>query len=203
MTLLFFFIIRREHDEKHNFVDQLKTIVPNVKIIFADGLTEGAACTVLLAEPHLAPDIPMLIVNSDQFVEWDCEDYAKHLKKCIENNHHDILCFTKPISENDTKWSYAKLNDRKFVIEVREKEVISEHATVGIYFWSHASDFVKAAHSMINANDRVKGEFYVCPVYNYNVQMGDKTTIYTCRRMWGLGVPDDLNYFLTNYEISL
>ncbi len=105
-----------------------------------------------------------------------------------------ILTFTK---ENDPKWSYAKLDEHGFVCEVREKQPISNIATVGLYYWKRGSDFVKYSLEMIDRNERVNNEFYV---YNYAIQDGKKIITSNCKEMWGLGVPEDLKYFLENYK---
>lgn len=52
---------------------------------------------------------------------------------------------------------------------------------------------------MISNNDRVKNEFYVGPVYNYAIQDNNKIRILDCKRMWGLGVPNDLKKFIQDY----
>ena len=98
------------------------------------------------------------------------------------------------------KWSYAKLDDKGFVSEVAEKIPISEHATVGIYYWRHGADYVKYANQMIKKDIRVNNEFYVCPVFNEAIKDGKKIKIsgIEAEDMWGLGTPEDLNYFLNN-----
>ena len=103
------------------------------------------------------------------------------------------------------KWSYAKTNRDGIVTEVAEKKVISNHATVGIYFWKKGSDYVTYAEKMIKKNIRVKNEFYVCPVFNEAIQDNKKIIIHEIEKegMWGIGTPEDLNYFLKNYNKDL
>jgi hypothetical protein len=92
------------------------------------------------------------------------------------------------------------LDDNGHVTDIREKEVISENATVGFYYWSRGTDFIESAEAMIKADSRVKGEFYVAPIYNFGVnQFQRKYTVSFCKKMWGLGVPVDLVNFLSNY----
>ena len=98
------------------------------------------------------------------------------------------------------KWSYVKVDDHGNVTELREKEVISNIATVGIYFWSKGKDYVKYAEQMIAKNHKVHGEFYVAPAYNEAIQDGKKIKVYNVDKMWGLGTPEDLEYFLTDYS---
>src|SRR4029077_1259275 len=137
-------------------------------------------------------DTPLLIANSDQYVEWDANEFLYVASGDIDGC---ILTF-----DNDhSKWSYAKLGEDGFVKEVREKEVISNHATVGIYYWSKGKDFVRYAKQMITKDKKVKGEFYVCPVYNELIEDGGKVRIYDCHKMYGVGTPDDLVYFMRQY----
>ncbi|NBW58633.1 hypothetical protein EBR43_12830, partial [bacterium] len=96
------------------------------------------------------------------------------------------------------KWSYAKVNDDGFVCEVAEKNPISNIATVGVYYWKRGSDYVKYAEQMINKNIRVNNEFYVCPVFNEAIQDGKKIKVFNIEKMWGLGTPEDLDYYLKN-----
>jgi dTDP-glucose pyrophosphorylase len=93
------------------------------------------------------------------------------------------------------KWSFAKINSEGFVIEVAEKNPISDIATVGYYFWKHGSDFVKFAEEMIEKNIRVNNEYYVCPVFNQAIENGKKIRTFEIPKMWGLGTPEDLNVY--------
>ena len=92
------------------------------------------------------------------------------------------------------KWSFAKLDQDNFVVEVKEKEVISDFATVGIYLFNTGSKFVDSAIDMIVENDRVNNEFYTCPVYNYMIKRGAKIGIFNIKfeQMHGIGTPEDL-----------
>ena len=94
---------------------------------------------------------------------------------------------------------FAKTNGENEVIEVAEKNPISNNATVGIYHWKRGSDFVKYAEQMIKKNIRTNNEFYICPVYNEAIKDGKKIKISPVKEMWGMGTPEELNNFLTHY----
>jgi dTDP-glucose pyrophosphorylase len=190
----FIFIVQREHYEKYNLKSVLNLIAPGCDIVQVDGLTEGAACTTLLAKDLINNDEPLLMANSDQFVEWSSNEclYA-FTADTIDGG---IVTF----ESTHPKWSFAKLGDDGFVSEVAEKNPISNIATVGIYYWSHGSDYVKYAEQMIEKNIRVNNEFYVCPVFNEAIADGKKFRVKNIERMWGIGTPEDLNYFLENYK---
>ena len=101
------------------------------------------------------------------------------------------------------KWSFAKVNESGFVEEVAEKNPISDNATVGYYYWKHGSDFVKYAEQMINKDIRVNNEFYVCPVFNQAIESGLKISAFEAEKMWGLGTPEDLTFFLNSYKYKI
>lgn len=190
----FHLIVRTSH-VKANMIDRLFWDTPsNVSytIHYTDGLTEGAACSVLLAESQIDNDEPLMIINSDQYLEWSPDSFYK----CLLNSEYDgvILTFYQP-DPNDKKWSYAKINNDNIVSEVAEKKWISPYATVGLYGWKRGSDFVKYAKQMMKKNIRVNNEFYVCPVYNEAIQDGKQVRVKLCSGMWGLGVPADLQKF--------
>jgi HAD superfamily hydrolase (TIGR01509 family) len=156
----YIFIVRKEHYEKYSLQYLLNLISPNCKIILVDSLTEGAACTTLLAKEFINNDEPLLMANSDQFVEWNSNECLYAFS--ADGIDAGIVTF----NATHPKWSYAKLGEDGFVSEVAEKKVISDIATVGIYYWSKGSDYVKYAEQMIEKNIRVNNEFYVCPVFN-------------------------------------
>lgn len=187
-------IARKEHLELR--LDDIKAIKSkyNVDFIFLDKLTEGAACTVLAAHRYINNDIPLLLANSDQYIHADVESFISDAK--ARKLDGSILTFVD--TKRDPKWSFAKLDSLNLVTEVKEKSPISEFATVGLYYFSKGSYFIDSAIDMIVANDRVNNEFYVCPVYNYAVSKGLKIGIFNIpyESMFGLGTPEDLDYFL-------
>jgi len=190
------YVVQKEHYEKYNLQYLLNLLTPNCNIVQVDGMTEGAACTTLLAKEFINSDEPLIMTNSDQLILWDSNEtlYA------FNNDNVDGGIVTFPATH--PKWSFAKLGDDGYVCEVAEKKPISNHATAGIYYWKHGSDYVKYAEQMIAKDIRVNNEFYVCPVYNEAIEDGKKIRIKEIGvdDMWGLGTPEDLNYFLENYK---
>ena len=190
----FIFVVQKSHREKYNLDSMLSLICPGCKIVEVDGVTEGAACTVLLAKEFINNDEPLVIANSDQFIEWNSLEFFYKMNE--QNLDAGIVSFraTHP------KWSYAKVDDNGFVTEVAEKNPISDIATVGVYYWKHGKDFVNFAERMISKDIRVNNEFYVCPVFNEALLDGLKIKTFDVPKMWGIGTPEDLNYFLENYK---
>lgn len=187
-------IARREHMEKEK--ELVKQIEKEFNAIFIpiDKLTEGTACTVLYARKYINTEEPLLIANSDQIVDMNIADF---IDDC-ENRNLDGLILTFIDKYQDPKWSFAKLDENNLVTEVKEKVVISEYATVGIYLYLKGKEFVDASIDMIIENDRVNNEFYTCPTYNYAINKGSKIGIYNIEfeQMHGIGTPEDLNIYL-------
>lgn len=189
----FIYVVRKEHYDKYNLKSFLNLITPNCKIIQVDSLTEGAACTTLLAEEYINNDNPLIIANSDQLIEWNSTDF--YYKMIESKSDGGIVTFRS----THPKWSYVKLNEQNNVIEVAEKNPISDIATVGIYYYKNGSEYVKYTKQMIEKNIRVNNEFYVCPVFNEFILDNKRIKTYDVEKMWGLGDPDSLNLYIYNH----
>lgn len=191
------FIVQKEHYEKFNLKHLLSLITDdNCEIVQVDGITEGAACTTLLAEKFINNSAPLVIANSDQYIEWESNEFMWSMAG--DNVDGGIVTF----KSTHPKWSFVKLDDSGFVCEVAEKKAISNIATVGIYYWRRGSDYVKFAHQMIDKDIRTNNEFYVCPVFNEALADAKKIKVYNIEKMWGLGTPEDLEHYLSDFHSS-
>jgi len=188
----FIFICLAEHIEKYDLRRKLAAFSPGCEIVPVAEVTEGAACTVLLAEEFIDNSEPLMIANSDQYVDADINAYLA--------SGRGFDGFIMTMTAHDDKWSFVRLGEGGLVAEVREKEVISSEATVGIYNFARGADFVSGAREMIARNIRVNGEFYVAPVYNTLIGRGRRIAFHNIgalgQGMYGLGVPEDLQAFL-------
>lgn len=189
----FIFICQNQHIEEYELRNKLSSYAENVEIIGIDGITEGQICTVLKARHLLDNDEPLMTANSDQYIDFDINDYLSYM----ESRQLDGLIMT--MKSRDPKWSYAR-SEGGFVVETAEKKVISDDASVGIFNFRRGRDLVKAADQMISDNIRVNGEFYTCPCYNYILSDDKKVGVYGIGEeyngMYGLGIPYDLEFFL-------
>ncbi len=190
----FIFICQNQHIKDYGLEQKLKSYAQNVEIIGIDGITEGQVCTVLKAKELINNDDPLMTANSDQYIDFDINDYLKDM----DDRKLDGLIMT--MKADDPKWSYARTNMDGLVTETAEKKVISTDATVGIFNFRRGKDLVRAAEMMIADNIRVNNEFYTCPCYNYLIQEGHKIGVYGIGEeyngMYGLGIPKDLEFFL-------
>jgi len=166
----------------------------NIEVSYSSGTFEGALIDVLNVRKEIENGDELLIANSDQILDWETKQFITFLDKhsCIDGV---IVTF----NANEGRWSYAKTDGHGVVTEVAEKVVISENATVGLYWFRHGADFVESADSLIHKDIRVGKEFYVCPVFNEMVSnLQKKVVIYPIpsQSMHGLGIPEDYEKYL-------
>jgi len=189
----FTFICQSEHLKAQGLDRVIASAAPGAHLNPIESVTEGAVCTVLLAESIIDTDEPLMIANCDQYVSTAIDDYLG----AMAAGNWDGFIMT--MTADDPKWSFIHMDGRGAIVEVVEKQVVSNEATVGIYNYRKGRDFVRAAKAMISANDRVKGEFYVAPAYNYMIREGARLGYYNVGSertgMYGLGIPEDLEYF--------
>lgn len=187
----YIFLVRRQHIRDYpSLIPTLKSLAESVEIVEVEELTEGAACTALLAKKLIDNNTPLLTANSDQIQDWFARDFLDYSKNVDQDG---IIITFHSDSENN---SYVKLNENNCVVEAREKVVISRWATTGVYYWHNGANFVKAAETMIEKDIRSNGEFYMCPVYNENIAMGQTIKIFHIDNHWPIGTPEELNVYL-------
>lgn len=192
----YIFLVRKEHLEKYaglrNTLDRISN--GKFKIVEVDKLTEGAACTALLAKEHINTDEDILIANSDQIIDYRPENFL------VMKNMTTVDGIIFTFNAVHPKWSFIKVNNLGFVTEVVEKIPISNIATCGIYWYRRGKDFVHSAETMIAKNLRVNNEFYVAPVYNEMIQNEKKIIPFFVQHMHGIGTPEDLNFYMSLYK---
>lgn len=183
-------VLKDHYDSDRSVFDRLKNAVNKLNIVVVDQITQGAAETCLLAKRHIDPESPLMIANCDQIMVWDQKAFENHMVE----QRLDGAMFT--FFKDSPAYSYVEVDDRGIAVRTAEKQVISPHATTGIYVWDKGIDFVWAAERMIAKNLRVNNEFYVCPVYNENIARGDRIGIWAPEQHWPIGTPEDLNIYI-------
>lgn len=191
----FILCVLREHfDSNPDLFRKLGTIVSRLNIIFVDQITQGAAETCLLAKKYIDPESPLMIANCDQIMKWN----QKNFENFMAEKDLDGAMFV--FFKDSPAYSYVEVDNNGIAVRTAEKQVISPHATTGIYVWNKGKDFIWAAESMIRKNLRVNNEFYVCPCYNENISRGDQIGIWHPEEHWPIGTPEDLEYYIEKHR---
>ena len=182
------FAVRLDHI--HNFAidDILREKFGNdITIVVIDRVTDGSVSTCLLAKEHIDNDVPLLIYTPDVYFQptFDPSDIAT-----------DSDGFILTFKANSPAHSYVELDEDGNALRTAEKEVISQNAAVGVYYYKTGKMFVDYAEKMIEQNIRVKNEFYICPMYNLMIQDGLRVNIHQAEKMHVLGTPAELEFFV-------
>jgi NDP-sugar pyrophosphorylase family protein len=185
--------ILKSGPEIDKILTQLLSKFPGCKIFMINELTDGPACTCLVAKHLIDNDDELVIANCDQIMWWNSGAFEHFCK--YANYDGMVVTYTSDVTKN----SYARIDRLGYVQEIKEKEVISDISLNGIHYWKKGKDFVKSAEQMIEQNDRaINGEFYVAPTYNYMIQDNKRVGIYhipNCQHH-AVGTPDDLREYM-------
>ncbi|MCB1120561.1 MAG: glycosyltransferase family 2 protein [Verrucomicrobiae bacterium] len=192
----FIFICRREHDEIYHLDNLFGKITTRYEKVLVDEVTEGPACSVLLARPWIDNDQPMMTACADDFVDTDITEFLEFATgNAAEGTIMTYLA-------NRPSGSSAKINDEGLVTEVAEKQVIGPYTTVGIYYFAKGRYFVEATEQMIRLDKRTNGEFYVAPVFNELIARGFTIKPYEidAADKHCMGTPESLETFQRNIQ---
>ena len=166
----FIFIVRNDMLDKYNLNNILESIAPGCILVTTPEVTQGQACSILLAKGFIDNDEPLIQSNSDHFLDFDINTFIDFAK---DDSDGTILTFP----DTDPKYSYSRLNDDNWIVETAEKKVISNHVNAIIYY-KYGKDCVRAIEKTIDKDLRVNGEFYVNPTINELIAEGKKFKIF-------------------------
>jgi len=163
--------------------------ISDVAVLNLNKVTDGQATTALYLAEDVLSDAPFAIYNIDTFVRPGAmapPDPAT----CAGV----IPCFPAP----GEGWSFAKCDANGDVVELREKRRISDHATVGLYWFDSAQRYIDAYRTYYAVTGREeKGERYVAPIYNQLIADGVRVRITELELddVGMLGTPDQVADF--------
>lgn len=190
----YIFVVRKEDDAEEFIRSSCEKIgITNVTVIGIDYLTDGQATTAMLAKDVWDKDSALMIYNIDTYVE------AYEMKTGQIAGDGFIPCFHAP----GDHWSFAKLDANGKVVEVREKERISDNCTLGAYYFKTCALYEQLYNEYYTSEEKLeKGEKYVAPLYNYLISKGGdvRISIVDFEKVHVLGTPEELNYFLEHYK---
>jgi len=188
----FIFIVNKNDYDDYNLKYMLPLLAKNCSIVTV-GKTEGAPQTVLMAKSEINGDLPIAIINSDQFLKWNSNEffYAMAADECDGG----VVTFesTHPM------YSFVQVDSKGFICKCAEKKPISKYATAGVYYFKTGKSFIAGAEEMIKKKITTDGHFYICPVYNELIGQGLKIRKFEIEKMWSFAVPEELQYFIEGF----
>jgi NDP-sugar pyrophosphorylase family protein len=135
-------------------------------------------------------DSPLIIINCDQVIDWFPANFLDFIKK---NDPDGAVLIHK---STDPRNSFAKIIKNK-IVELVEKEAISDDALVGFHYWKTAKDFFNSALELSQAQIDLNSEEYVSETYNFLIKKNKKILPYYClnNEYIPLGIPEDLDNY--------
>jgi capsule biosynthesis phosphatase len=191
------FIIYRKEFEIYNFESLLNNEFPkyNFKYVKVANNTRGAAETVLCAIDIMDDDElerQTLILDSDNIYQKDIVDVTRRLGG-------NIIFFT--VDKNELPiFSYIKTSNDSSVIDIREKEKISDNACTGAYAFTNSKILREYSIDLIKSGETQKKEYYISSVYKSMLENGEniksiESTDFDC-----LGTPNQLKTFSSSFN---
>lgn len=189
------FIVRQEHIDKYNIDKGIKAILPEANVFSVLKTTRGAVETCLIAESAIADDDAVIVMDCD--LEFRSKKFVEIIKGILsqsmeEANGGALVSF----ESNEPRYSYAALGSDGLVTRTAEKEVISNHALCGAYFFSTGKRFKQIAHQLLDEPEFKKPEYYVSLLYNYLLAEGEKVQLVSMEEYYSYGTPKELKRYL-------
>ena len=189
------FIVRQEHIDKYQIDKGIRSFLPEANLFSVVKTTRGAVETCLIAENAIADDDAVIVMDCD--LEFRSKKFIEIIKQILN----------KPIEEatggalvsfesNEPRYSYAALGEDGFVARTAEKEVISNHALCGAYFFASGRRFKQIAHLLLAETAFTKPEYYVSLLFNYLLKDGEKVWLASMEEYYSYGTPEELKRYL-------
>ena len=186
--------VDRNFHQTDGVEDAIRAWYPQAAFITVDHLTEGQACTCMLAEPYLDPEQPLLIAGCDNGMDIDREAFDALTKEC------DCIVFTyrhnEAVLANPNAYGWMIADAAGNITGTSIKKAISDSpmedpAVVATFWFRRAAVFIEATKKMIAENDRINGEFYVDQTVKHVLDLGYRAKIFDIDRYVGWGTPAD------------
>lgn len=189
------FIVRKEHIDEYKIDEGILSFQQDANVFSVSKTTRGAVETCLVAEPAIADDDAVIVMDCD--LEFRSKKFIEIIKEILKQPANiaeggALVSF----ESNEPRYSYAELNDEGFVIRTAEKEVISNHALCGAYFFSTGRRFKQIAHQLLDEPEFKKPEYYVSLLYNYLLADGEKVRLAPMEEYYSYGTPEELKRYL-------
>jgi dTDP-glucose pyrophosphorylase len=189
------FIVRQEHIEKYGIDNGIKSFLPEANVFSVIKTTRGAVETCLIAESAIEDEDAVIVMDCD--LEFRSKRFLEIIKSILSETVEDanggaLVSF----ESQEPKYSYAQLDENGLVCRTAEKEVISNHALCGAYFFSTGRRFKEIAHQLLDEPEFKKPEYYVSLLYNYMLTNGEKVQLAQMEEYYSYGTPEELQQYL-------
>lgn len=179
------FIVRSEHIEKYKIDKIIINLFPEAIISIQNTKLDGQLLSILVAREHMDSDESLFLVDCDMYSDARFDDFFDL------SSTASILTFNSDLPN----YSYVVKNGN-MVDSIIEKNVISNNAVGGVFYWNSAKDFLKYSNICINKNTRTNNEFYVSSTYSEAILDGRIVKTLSSVRTYDLSTVNGMSLFL-------
>lgn len=187
------FIVRKEHIDEYGIDRSIREILPEAKVYAVEKTTRGAVETCLVAEEGIENDDAVVVMDCD--LEFKSEPYLKYIAEALKDPEAKGGALVS-FDSTDPRYSYASIDAEGYVIKTAEKEVISNNALCGAYFFASGEEFKESAHRLLNEPVMTKPEFYVSLLFNYLLKNGSPVRLASMELFRSYGTPEELKLYM-------
>jgi NDP-sugar pyrophosphorylase family protein len=193
-------VVRSDHLQHPGLLPALRANGRPMETIEVAQLTEGQACTCLLAAEKLPPDVPLLIAPCDTAMVYDEWRYAA----LTAEPNLDCVVWTfrnhPHANRNPKQYGWCRTAADGTVLEVKCKEafgpdVSRDPGIIGAFWFRRAGHFVELTRELIRLNRRVNNEFYADSVVQLLVETGGRAKVFDVKHYVCFGTPDDVKTY--------
>lgn len=188
------FIVRKEHISQFNIDSVIKKKIPQATIFSVEKTTRGAVETCLIAKDNIEDNEAIIIMDCD--LEFKSKEYLDLIFESLKTDNPQYAGVLLSFKSQLPKYSYAEINELNHILRTAEKEVISDNAICGAYFFSKGKDFKEVAQRLLNESNFQKPEFYVSLLYNYLINDGKIIKLVPIDEYYSYGTPEELNMYI-------
>lgn len=189
------FIVRQNHIDEYDIDKGIQSFLPEARIFSVQRTTRGAVETCLIAESAIDDNDAVLVMDCD--LEFRSARFIELIKAALSLSGAEAQGGALVSFESDSpKYSYAEIDANNVVLRTAEKEVISNHALCGAYFFSSGKRFKQIAHRLMNEKNFAKPEYYVSLLFNYLIEAGETIYLATMEQYYSYGTPEELKRYL-------
>ena len=187
------FIVRQEHINEYHIDEGIRRFLPHINIFSVQHTTRGAVETCLMAEATIDDDDAVIVMDCD--LEFRSKMFTDIIRESLSTDNPQGGALVS-FKSNEARYSYAALDENGNVIRTAEKEVISNHALCGAYFFASGRRFKEIAHHLLDEPDFKKPEYYVSLLYNYLLAGGESVRLAEMEKYYSYGTPEELRRYL-------
>ena len=202
------FVVLKEHVEKFSIDVEIHNFYPNAKVIIIPHVLNGAVLTCLEGVKDINDGLPLLFNDCDHtFICKSFYDFVNNKDhKSSNNNNNDAIKASQidgallTFSSTDLKYSFLDCKGYQ-VIRTVEKEVISNHAICGAYYFKNKDIFKASAKEYLD--ECSYSEYFMSGVYNAMINNGMKVSYFETDIHIPFGVPEELEIAKTDERLKL